>query len=380
MKHRNDKDVMALYYKKEGSRLYGYIEFYRRPQNPTQKVVKAFRKSKPFVIGQYSPNGYLEILGSVDFMLKTIRRLIDKFIKTNNAWYSQCSRARTDIELHDADSQYNQDAMDAVVLMSTYARNLFDLFKRFDTKTIPRLDYNNSTDGSVTLRELFDTIIHNRYYYFDGNHVRDLFSDDFKKKQSALSQHFMGYGFDVFDFIREIASVMEDITIKDLTQLLRWKVKFLKSNSKPQDIVFLIQNLHAFSELLKRKIPTREYDFMRIIMLEGMDIPQDSKMKLSDGTVVEAAKFFHNEPHIGINRDLSKKAFDISVRCSVVNVQETKMLKKEDLSEHKVTIGFNEFFQKANEAFGKEHLLAPKTRLEIIPFKSPSEWLNSRHE
>ena len=36
-------------------------------------------------------------------------------------------------------------------------------------KPIPRLDYCNSPDGEMKLRELFDTLIHNRYYFFDGS-------------------------------------------------------------------------------------------------------------------------------------------------------------------------------------------------------------------
>lgn len=281
------------------------------------------------------------------FLLEQIRRSIKGFIADNKAWGAEQGRLTSETEIAESDLRYDKKAMDFVILVSIHARNLFTLMTRFNDRSIPRLDYHGSPVGEVTLRELFDTLIHNRYYYFDGKCVRDLFSDDFKKKRSALSGCFMGYGFDLLDFVKGISEVIEEVKVKDLTQLLRGKFKGFTADSKPQDIVSLVQNVHAFSDLLQAKIPTTGYQFMVSLMFDALAMPV--------GETVVTRKVIFTSPHIRIAPKLNKKGFEIRARCAV-GLQGQAPCRK-DLESRTVTIGFEEFFEKVNEAFGNDPVL-----------------------
>ena len=362
------EEHMRLLYNKVDRRLYGHIAFYKRQldQGPESKL---YRKSKPFVIGEYSANddSRLEVFGSVVFLLQEIRRSINRFINDNHVWNAKLSRLTGEKRIEDPDLEYRQKTMDFVVLVSTHARNLFDLIPRFNDRSIPRRNYEGRSDGEVTLRELFDTLIHNRYYYFDGRRVRDLFSDHFNKKHSALSGRFMGYGFDILDFVEGISGVIENVTVKDLVQLLRWKFKEFTIDSKPQNVVWLIQNVHAFSDLLQMKIPTNEYQFMMSLMFDGLagSVGGDGFVKMPNRTAVQTQQIIFESPNIGIAPNLNKKEFKINVRCAVGRSGED--LGRGDLKNHTVSIGFEALFGKVNETFGNDPVLTgPSSRFKWI--------------
>ena len=353
------EEHMILRYRKVDRNLFGYIAFFRMEHPDREEAITPHRESKPFVIGRYSSRGgrSLEVLGSVVFLLMEMRRLIGRFVHDHHAWKTKRGQLTSETEIADADSAHDQKAMDFVLLVSTHARNLFDLMPRFNPRSIPRLDDANSPDGEVTLRELFDVLIHHRYYYFDGARVRDLFSDDFKKRDSALSGRFMGYGFDILEFVAGIIQVVDDVKIKDLTQLL-WR-KFKKNftaDSKPQDVVSLVQNVHAFSDLLTAKIPTEGYEFMTRLMFDDLDdlVEEIPSVTLPDGTITQTRKLLFESPRITIASDLNEKQFEIRVRRAVG--AEDQRLARKDLTDHRVTIGFEEFLRKVNEAFGDDRL------------------------
>lgn len=343
------EERMVLLYQKVDLRLYGHIAFYRKEQAGQEATNKPYRSSSPFVIGRYTENGdgRLEVLGSVVFLLEEIRRSIDGFVVDNNAWNEERNRLTGETEIAECDVRYDKKAMDFVILVSAHSRNLFDLMPRFNARSIPRLDYQGAPNGEVTLRELFDTLIHNRYCYFDGSCVRDLFSGEFKKKRSALSGRFMGYGFDMLDFVKGISEVIEEVTVKDLTQFLRGKFKGFTADSKPQDVVSLIQNVYALSELLRAKVPTPEYQFMLCLMFDDL-------------AGVEAQNIIFQSPRIKIANELNRKEFEICVRCAVGALDQE--LGREDLKDHAVRIGFEGFFRKVNEAFGDDRVLVGKSR------------------
>ena len=350
---------MVLLYNKVDRRLYGYIAFYRTEHSDQKSAHKPYRESSPFVIGRYSTkqDGRLEVLGSVVFLLEEIRRSIEGFVADNNAWSIERSRLTRNTELTECDLRYNKKAMDFVILVSTHSRNLLDLMARFNDRSIPRLDYDGAPDGEVTLRELFDTLIHNRYYFFDGACVRDLFSDEFKKKRSALSGRFMGYGFDIVGFVKGITEVIEEVTVKDLTQLLWRKFREFTVTSKPQDIVSLVQNVHAFSDLLQEKIPTAGYQFMTNLMFDHLADTSEGlgSAAMAGSTTTVTQQVIFEAPRIGIAGELMRKNFEIRVRCAIGELDQN--LGKEDLQEHTVSIGYKEFLRKVNEAFGSDRIL-----------------------
>ena len=355
---------MRLLYKKIDQRIYGHVAFYKRGQLYQETESKPYRVSSPFVISQYSANqdGQLEVFGSVVFLLKEISRSIKDFVDDNNSWNAERRLLTGETDIAELDFEYRQKTMDFVILISTHARNLCDLIPRFNDRAIPRLSYEGLPDGDVTLRELFDTLIHNRYYYFDGGCVRDLFSDHFKKKRSALSGRFMGYGFDIVDFVKGISELIEEVTVGDLTQLLRWKFKEFTADSKPQDVVWLIQNVHAFSDLLQTKVQEKGFQFMMRLMFD--DLLAGSVEGVDSVPTPITRRVIFESPSIGIAPNLNGKEFEIRVRCAI-GVQDQD-LGRDDLKEQTVSVGFEAFFGKVNEAFGNDRVL-PGRSWRFVP-------------
>ena len=291
------------------------------------------------------------------FQLGEIRRSIANFIDDNDAWNAERGQLANENEIAECDLRYDRKAIDFAILVSVHTRNLFDLLGRFDKRVIPIIDYDGSQDGEVTLRELFNVLVHHRYYRFDGTLIRDLFPDDFKKKQSALSGRFMGYGFDLLDFINGITSVIEDVRVKDLTQLLRRKFKGFTAKSEPQDVVSLIQNVRAFSDLLLEKIPSAGYQFMASLMFDRLANARAASMAPpsagSPTTVTQYVSF--RSPSIEIDGNLMKKAFKIRVQCAMAEPSQSP--DNENLQEHTVSVGYEEFLKKVNDAFGDDRIL-----------------------
>ena len=267
------KDSLHLKYQKRGLKLWGTILFFRRHQ-ASGETIKPYRQSRPFVIGDYSQGVDKPVIyGSLVFLLTEIKRLINQFTALNRAHYKNRDEPTPPAPPSHLELEYERQVMDFTILLATYGRNLLDILGRLGDETMPKLNYDNEPDGEIRLRELFDTLIHNRYYYFDGAHMRDIFSDA-PPLRRTLANRFMGYGFDLDAFGHTMWNIVHDIRLKDLTQLIRQRFKRLSTNSRPQDIVFLIQNVESLSHLLKSKTWSEEYRFMRDALFASAGLTQ----------------------------------------------------------------------------------------------------------
>ena len=125
--------------------------------------------------------------------------------------------------------------------------------------------------------------------------------------------------------------------MKHLTTILRGRMKHLSLDSKPQDVIFLIQNVRSFSDLMKTKIPTGNYRLVENLMF---------------GNHIE--DIVYEPPNIEINSHLNRKEFDIRVRWAKRSEYDGD---KGKLKSKSVTVGYESLFTKVNELFGEERLL-----------------------
>ena len=353
-KSHGAKEVLHLLYQKRGSKLWGVILFFRMDQAPDDKV-RPHRKSHPFVIADYTHGVDKPIVyGSLVFLLTEIKRLINQFTTVNETWWRERNRPTSRPQGGHLELEYDRQAMDFTILLATYGRNLLDVVRRLDTRTMPKLNHDNEPDRDIRLRELFDTLIHNRYYYFDGARIRDVFTADPPARRS-LANRFMGYGFDLDAFGRTIWEIVHEIRLKDLTQLIRQRFKQLSMNSRPQDIVFLIQNVESLSHLLKSKIWSEEYGFMRNALFASAGLDRSgSPMK-------------YQPPSVRISPDLSRKQFDVHFRYGPATgdaIPEGSTTRR-----HHLKIGNVDFLHQINAAFGEQRLL---TDFERPPRRPPT--------
>ena len=340
---------MVLAYRKVGSLLYGWIAFFKQEYPGQKEVTNRNRESSPFVIGRYLPDGQLEIYGSVTFLLADLQRLIEKFVETNNRWHAEPTAMSDAQEQESIDRRYDQEAMDFLRLASVHMRELFQLLGRFNSRTIPRLDYQGNADGgTLNLKKLLDVLAHGRYYFFDGAHVRDLFS-----YREAPSDQFMGYRFDLVDFIEGVQEIINDVSIKDLAQVIRRQFKRLSPESKNSDIVSTVQDVHAFSDLMQRKISEREYQFMTRLMFNDEDLKKHAKE--SPGRREKTVTMYMKSPSINIASNLEDKEFQIRVQRAIVGGRSKAQPKS--LETHKVNVRADDLCDMVNEAFGQDKVL-----------------------
>lgn len=330
------KEYMLLLYKKEEDRLYGFIRFYKENHPGQEEFNKPYRDSNPFAIGTYLPNGQVEVIGSVIHSLQELRRIFGSFVLANNKWHEESVSAGKPISRLDA--VYRNAVMDHTVLVAVHARNVMDIFPRLRNWTIPRSGYDNKPDGGkLELRQVFDVLIHNRYSYFDGSHVRDLLSD-----RQTPTGRFMGYGFDISDFFRAVLKLVEDVTVKDWTKFLRQRAKHLSANSKPHQIIPVVQNVEALYSILRSRDDLREkfHELISSIVLN---------MRL--GPQVVALQ----NPSVKIAPDLGKRQVEVKAQGAVGNVGQS--LGEDDLKEHSATIGLDDFLGRLDRAFGSSSLV-----------------------
>ncbi len=73
--------------------------------------------------------------------------------------------------------------------------------------------------------------------------------------------------------------------------------------------------------------------------------------------VVEQTVAF-TAPHIRIYEELSERKFTIQVRCSLsIHHNNKYLLKDQTLNNHNVDVGYQEFLDRVNDAFGDDSLL-----------------------
>ncbi|MYG41129.1 MAG: hypothetical protein F4201_10020 [Nitrospira sp. SB0677_bin_15] len=365
------RETISLIYTRRGSLLYGCIRFFRA--NSNQQSVKAFRQSAPFVISQSIGKNEIVVYGSINELVREIRRLMDAINECHDKFHlalrqsgvatdeSLDSSGKIIVRLPEGDKEdklffeYIREVTNILLLISSQTRNLFQLYNRFNNRCISQFDYEGNEAGSIPLNELFNYFVHNRYLFVDGEYVVDLFSDKFAPK-SSISQTFMGYKIKWREYIDAIRGVTDDIRIKDLTGLLRGRIKSLSSNSPHKDIVFLVQNLESFSNLLATKIPDKRYEFMLNLLFDKRATQALADLGERKGRFKQVVTF--TAPHIKIHQELNEKKFTVQVRCCfALHNDDEQRAKKEALDDHSIDVDYDRFLALVDNTFGDDSLV-----------------------
>ena len=194
--------------------------------------------------------------------------------------------------------EYIREVTNILILLSTQTRNLFDILPRFNKTTISKFDYDGNKSGTMQLREAFDHLVHNRYLFVDGEHIVDIFSDRFTSK-SSISKSFMGYKISWREYVSAIRDVTSQVSVTDVTNILRGRLKRLSSKSPHNDIVFLVQNLESFSKILAKKIPDKKYTSMLDLLFSNKGTYYIYNLGKGKKVVEETVTF--TAPHVKIS-------------------------------------------------------------------------------
>ena len=200
-------EILGLFYHRQGPILYGAIAFVKYRPNSTT-VSRAYKTSSPFIISETIGNEEV-VCGSVVNLIQEVRRLVAaiwtqiyelsvEFRHIQPTDVEQGSRmlrlATLPEQLSDEDArryaEFKRELVGTLVLLSTQARNLFEIFPQVvKNRDIPLLDYENKPSNKVALWNLLIAFIHHRYLFLDGEYVSDLFPSNPKKVSYQANLH-----------------------------------------------------------------------------------------------------------------------------------------------------------------------------------------------
>lgn len=372
-KEEEPREVLGIFYQHRGPFLFGFIAFVKyRPGGPP---AQPYDQSAPFIIAETLGSDDVVVRGSVDYLLRDIRRLlrsVDEQIAEANASLSgqasteenQGERAalRQVPDSHQARRAYfefTRRLAGTLILISTQARNLFQLLPRLD-REIGLFDDQGNRTGAIALTKLFTHFVHNQYLFLDGEHVSDLFPAN-PRRGAPISRTFMGYRFNWIEYMQSIEAAVGEVKLTDLTGLLRGRLKRLSLESPYSDIVFLVQNLYSFSRLFEAmpKSVERYGPMLELLLAEETKARLDSLSRAAgignraDLTVVYGA------PSLRIHEKLSERKFKVTVPCkwTIHDGKGRPVYMDEDFRDLAVELGYETLLDRVDRVFGDDLLL-----------------------
>ncbi|MCY4637100.1 MAG: hypothetical protein OXG04_21825 [Acidobacteria bacterium] len=365
-----EEDVLAVFYQSRGSLLYGAIQFFKH--TPGSGPVSAHESSAPFVVSETLAPGEVVVHGSVNYLIQDIQRLITGINKKVDELHAALSHEPPSVAQgerarlasipesgpeHRLYFEFTRDLAGTLILLSTQARNLFDLFPRLDRR-IPLTDASGKHTGDIKLSNLFDHFVHNRYLFLNGEHVSDLFPGN-PRPRAPISRVFMGYRFNWIAYVEAIDRATREVKLKDITGLLRGRLKQLSLKSPYSDIVFLIQNLESFSRLFGTKVPDERYQGMLGLLFNDDAKGHLDALKLEPEVREVRLITAFNTPSIKIHERLNEKKFKVHVRCRFTILDSNGQALHEDHDFRTLTkeVGYEALLGHVAHAFGDDPLL-----------------------
>ncbi len=367
------REILGVLYNRSGSFLYGCILFFK--YHPGGQPAEPHNRSAAFTVAEILGPDDVVVHGSVDYLIRDIRRLLRSVyeqIDANNAALSHLTPTHVAqgerVVLHQVPEgsqerrmyfEFTRRLAGTLILISTQARNLFQLFPRLD-REIDLFDNSGNRTGRIALKRLFTHFVHNQYLFLNGEHVSNLFPAN-PRAGAPISRTFMGYGFNWIEYVQSLERAIRDVKLKDLTGLLRGRLKRLSLRSPYSDIVFLVQNLYSFSRLFAA-MPAggqRYGSMLDLLLAEQSKAHLDSlKRKRGIGDRVHLTVAF-NAPRIAIHEDLSERKFKVHVRCKWLlrDSNGRPIYEDEEFRDLAVELGYEQLLDRVNLVFGDDPLL-----------------------
>ena len=308
------------------------------------------------------------IPGSVCESLKNLSRQLEQLKASVGECVARIEGATAD-QRGEEYYEYDRHLTNSLVLISCLARNIFHTFPRLSEQySVQMFDYGGKATDEVRVKELLDLFVHNRYMNLQNEYITDLVSAKLPDG-TLIAEGFMGHKFKVENFLSQVVEAIESVTIKDLTTRLRGGVKSLNLDTPYQEIVFLVQNITSFSDLLEATIPSGSYDFMLNILFPAAEIPASVLAAAKRGEIQYRVRF--RNPHVAVGNRVDEKKVKISVEADVDYSVEGRVVHRESGKRDK-ELDYGDFFGQVVQAVGEERLLDLVTRLENIRKRTDS--------
>jgi len=197
--------------------------------------------------------------------------------------------------------------------------------------------------------------LHHKYFFLDGEFITDISTD-----RRSLSKNFMGRRVRWREYVAAVTVTANDVTISDLTKKLASIVAKLSINTRREHIIFLVQNMESLTSIMSEKIGDPRYpEMLSLLFDEHLDeihregLVADWVPKKGTVQIMESVEF--QRPHFQIHEVLAERSVQASVHMRVL--VEGVPVGGSELEEHRIKIGYKEFFRHVDETFGEDRLL-----------------------
>lgn len=234
---------------------------------------------------------------------------------------------------------------ETVLLTLLHLRTLLDSFSGKGNVSIAIYDYENNKIGDISLMKLANLLMHHRYFVIDGNYVHDLFSDKgslLSDIEELPSQRLFGAKFILTDLFDAMLTFLSEVRINDFVGLLRSRLARLTVDSEPQDIVFVIQNIHSLSDIMQERFgDDRIHEVVEILF---RDVHERHVTKGPDGVERWNYSFSLGKPEFKIDDVLSERRIAMTIQI--------------DGKSETFKFGYEEFFGVLTKVYGEDPLLS----------------------
>ena len=348
---------MILFYQQQGAYLYGCIQVVKGSQDN-------LITSNPFIISKTLSGQeivYGSVLESIEKVIRIIsrymeqqQRAVDSSIENGLLGPKPQYRNRGDgyvvVDSPDSvpDEEFNHarelEAEDMILLSSIHLRTLSEAFSGKFNQSIPLYNYDGQECGDVLLKDIFNAVLHHRYFVIRGEFMIDLFSH----KCSLDPNGSFGSKVDLYNFLDGVIAAINSIKVKDYMGMLRSKLNRLSVESESKDMIFAIQNIESLNRVVRDRMEnnrTRE-------LLHTMFDPIAKKLfkkipRPASGQIIDIP-FRFTEPRFKIADDLSNLRIEIHV--TVNDVKEV------------VKVDYRKLLTQIAQVYGRDTLIPVKRR------------------
>ena len=222
-------------------------------------------------------------------------------------------------------------------------------------------DYEGKQDDEIKIRVLLNLLVHNRHMSLTNEFITNLFSDRLPAG-TAIAEKFMSCKFRMNDFLGVVQNALHAVTVKDLAKRLRSDTEALTAHTPHHEMVFLIQNIASFSDLLHALIPMREH-FLMNLLFPSMSLPPEVIAAAEGRTVTVAHRFRIPGVRLENRVDADNKKIVVSGKGEFHYTVNGRVVHSESADCDK-EIDYREFFDCVVAAAGDESLLATSDRRE----------------
>lgn len=351
----DNQNRLILMYNRQVSDLYGAVRIIKG--NLDNQIT-----SNPFIISKTVSGReivYGSIVASIEKSVLIISQYVDQQRNALEDWFTERGLPIPKPQYQDGyavvpfpESEPGEhfihdrelETEDTILLLSIHLRTLIETFSGKFRHRIPLYGYENQALGEASLKDIYDRLMHYRYFVIRDGYMIDLISHD-----GALDpKNFFGSKVRVSDFFDGVLDTINGITIKEYVGALLSRLRRLSVKSEPKDIIFVVQNVHSLTKIVAdRMVDSRASDFLHIMFDGIVEELFEKTTKPKPGEIMTIPIQF-TAPNFKISDDLSNLGIQIDVTVNGKREQ--------------IVVGAQEFLKRLAQVYGNDALIPVERR------------------